>query len=232
MLRLFQFVFEGKSASCSWVPSVTQWSARPRSISCIYEPHHNDSPTASECGGVLLVETVPASICLSNGFSTRERWHTFALNGQLFRGNISDFFVPPGAGYRGWHRVRAQEIRAPLLPAMPLHAARTEPSAASRIFWAAFGRFLLQCGKWHFRSRITFFMAPKLLNLQIENNLGNGRICFHVWSGLKWVWCSLCSFSSNYHKMEFWPKIIQLYDSGISSVVLCDTSLVLISGDT
>lgn len=74
-------------------------------------------------------------------------------------------------------------------------------------------------------------MAPKLLNLQTENNLGNGRICFHVWTGLKWVWCSLCSFSSNYHKMELWPKIVQLHDFGTSSSVLGHISLVLITVD-
>ena len=60
---------------------------------------------------------------------------------------------------------------------------------------------------------ITFFITPKLLHLQ--HDLGNGRIHFHVWSGLKWIWYSLCSFSSNNHELEFWPQIIQLHDSGI-----------------
>lgn len=77
---------------------------------------------------------------------------------------------------------------------------------------------------------ITFFIAPKLLHLQ--RDLGNGRIHFHVWSGLKWIWYSLCSFSSNNHELQFWPQIIQLHDSGMLSVVLGNNNLVLIIGDT
>ena len=83
-----------------------------------------------------------------------------------------------------------------------------------------------------FQNGITFFMTPKLLRLQTGNNLGNGRVLFHVPSGLKWVWCFLCSFRSNDHVMEFWPHIIQLHDSGMSPVVLCNIGLVLIIGDT
>ncbi|KAL0608707.1 hypothetical protein AAY473_020991 [Plecturocebus cupreus] len=37
---------------------------------------------------------------------------------------------------------------------------------------------------------------------------------------------------SNYHKMEFWPQIIQLHDFGISSVVLRNISLIVNIGDT
>lgn len=123
-------------------------------------------------------------------------------------------------------------IRVCSLPMMPFNGACYWTLWNKAYFWTAFSRLLLQCGKWHFRSWITFFMAPRLLNLQIESNLVSGRICFHVRSPLEWIWRSLSSFSSNYHKMEFWPQTVQLHDSGISSVVLRSISLVLNIGNT
>lgn len=122
-------------------------------------------------------------------------------------------------------RARVQEIMLSILPGI-------EPSGVSRTFWTAFSRFLLSCGKKAFQNWITFFMTPQLLRLQPANHLGNGRVLFHVPSGLKWVWCFLCSFRSNDHVMEFWPQIIQWHDSGLSPVALCDIGLVLIIGDT